>query len=61
MISHKKTVYKKGSLEITGVNVNKDLQPTVKQLIKRNNPETSDSSKKGLDLCFKRLKDAAKG
>ena len=55
-ISHPKTVYKKGKLEITGCLVDDDLKPTEKQLNKYYNPNTSNTTKLGLETHFARLK-----
>jgi RNA-directed DNA polymerase len=60
-ISHRKTVYKKGGLEITGCwTVDDVLKPTKKQLQKYNDPNTPKTSKIGIQHHFKRLKEYSK-
>lgn len=56
-IGYHKTKYKKGRLEVTGVNIGQNLlRPTKKQLSKYNNAATSNETRKGLDYYFAGLK-----
>jgi RNA-directed DNA polymerase len=56
LIGFKKTVYKKGRLEITGADIrNNKLSPTKNQLRKFRDPATPDHTKKGLVAYFKGL------
>ncbi len=60
-ISNRKTVYKKGGLEITGCwTVGNKLMPTKKQVQKYNDPQTSKLSKKGMQNHFLTLKENSK-
>jgi RNA-directed DNA polymerase len=56
-IGFKKTIYKKGRIEITGADIGQNLlRPTKKQLKKYYDPETKDYTRKGLNIYFAGLR-----
>ncbi|RFS26807.1 RNA-directed DNA polymerase [Chitinophaga silvatica] len=53
LISYKKTVYKKGRIEITGISIGQNnLLPTKKHLAKYSDPLTPAHTRKGLGIYF---------